>query len=140
MRRFDGVTIRIQMSVIILLLMSSCNQQSTKPSQAKGELAFLLQYNNRLPSDVGFLTNHIMERRVANLLKEKYEPFIQSIGEEHPLRVDSVKQVVFAFYGDNQVHQSITVDVANDAIWVSYGKLAKDSVSVADRTSLEKPL
>ena len=105
MRRFDGVTIRIQMSVIILLLMSSCNQQSTKPSQAKGELAFLLQYNNRLPSDVGFLTNHIMERRVANLLKEKYEPFIQSIGEELPLRVDSVKQVVFAFYGDNQVHQ-----------------------------------
>ena len=138
MKRFDDLTIRIQLYVVIVLLLSSCNQQPAKPAPLKGELVFLLQYNNRLPSDVGFLTNHIMERRMANLMKENYQPFIQNLGAELPLVVDTLKNVVFAYYGNKVQPQAITVDVANDAIWIDYTK-PYTVLHFADRTSLQRP-
>ena len=121
--------------LISILLFSCCNQQPKKLHAAKGELAFLLQYNNRMPSDVGFLTNHIMERRMANLMKENYEPFMKSLEKEFPLAVDSINQLIVAQYSSRQM---VIVDVANDALWIDYA--TGDSVlHFADRTSLTKP-
>lgn len=127
--------VKINLSFIFLLLFACCNRQQTKLTVAKGELAFLLHYNNRLPSDVGFLTNHIMERRMANLMKENYEPFMRELGSERPLIIDTVKQVIFAQYGNNQ---TITVDVINDALWIdcTFGDTV---LHFADRTSLQRP-
>lgn len=39
----------------------------------KGELAFLAQYDGRMPNDVGFLSNHVMERRIANIIKDSMD-------------------------------------------------------------------
>jgi hypothetical protein len=123
---------------VALFILSSCNQPTKKSAPLKGELVFLLQYNNRLPSDVGFLTNHIMERRMANLMKDDYQPFMQNLGNELPLVVDTLRNVVFAYYGNKVQPQTITVDVANDAIWIDYTK--PDTVlHFADRTSLPQP-
>ncbi len=128
---------------MIFLLLNSCHQpQQTEQVMPKGELVFLLQYNNRLPSEVGFLTNHIMERRLANLMKENYEPFIKEPKEENPLFVDTIHDVVIANYvkyktGEEMVER-VTVDVANDAIWVDYIKPGT-VLHYADRTSLHKP-
>ncbi len=124
--------------LVALFILSSCNQPTKKSEPLKGELVFLLQYNNRLPSDVGFLTNHIMERRMANLMKDDYQPFMQNLGNESPLVVDTLRNVVFAYYGNKVIQQNITVDVANDAIWIDYTK--PDTVlHYADRTSLHRP-
>ena len=128
--------------LFLILLLTCCNQpKQSKSTSPKGELAFLLQYNNRLPSDVGFLTNHIMERRVANLLKENFQPFMHGLGNEHPLIIDTNRQIIRAPFGNFEICQSVIVDVANDAIWITYNDLIKDSSFVwADHPSLEKPL
>ena len=128
--------------LILFLLLNSCNQQPEKPVYPKGELAFLLQYHNRLPTDVGFLTNHIVARRVANLMKENFILLVNQQKEETPLVVDSIRNVVKAVYTKHkdgkQVVAQVTVDVANDAVWVDYFK--PDTVlQYADRPSLIKP-
>ena len=127
--------------VILLLLLSACNQpQKLKPVQPKGELAFLLQYNNQLPGDVGFMTNHIMERRVSNLLKERYEAFMLEQKEEQPLQVDTVLHTITSRFTkpNQQLLELILVDVANDALWIDY--YAPDTVlHYADRVSIERP-
>lgn len=75
---------------------------------------------------------------MANLMKENYQPFIQGLGKEFPLVIDSVRSIVFASYGDDVIFQNITVDVANDAIWIDYTK-ADTVLHFADRTSLQRP-
>lgn len=132
---------KIQILIFCALTLVACNQQpkEIKASAPKGELAFLLQYNNRLPSDVGFLTNHIVERRMANLMKENYEPFIKIMTEEHPIVVDTIKYVVRAYYTGLNTSGFITVDVANDAIWVDYA-VGDSAHRYADRTSIPKPV
>ncbi|HLP20623.1 MAG TPA: hypothetical protein VK174_09995 [Chitinophagales bacterium] len=133
---------RICAIILFLFFLSGCNQQPKPKPVPKGELAFLLQYNNRLPSDVGFLTNHIMERRMANLMKENFKPFRDSLGGENPIFVDTIQHIVMAYFNgkrNNIRHVGfITVDVANDAIWIDYA-IGNRAQRYADRTSLSKP-
>jgi hypothetical protein len=123
-----------------LFLLAGCNSPQQPPvAKPKGELAFLLEYNHRLPQDVGFLTNHIMERRIANLLKENYEPFIKSCRESSVLVIDTTRYIVFAnYYQGKLIQHQIIVDVPNDAIWVDYS-LGYEVRHYADRPSLPKP-
>lgn len=131
---------KIQILIFCALTLVACNQQpkEIKASAPKGELAFLLQYNNRLPSDVGFLTNHIMERRMANLMKENYEPFLKMMTEERRIIVDSNDYVVLASFSGLNCSGGVTVDVSNDAIWIDYA-LRDTAHHFADRTSVHKP-
>lgn len=129
--------------VVAVLFVASCNTNqpkadNKKPATPKGELAFLLQYNGRMPSDVGFTTNHIVERRLANLMKADFQPFRDSLGTEYPLVVDTVNYVVKAYYGDKLIHQQILIDVANDAFWVDY-MLPDTTLYYTDNTTLNKP-
>lgn len=127
------------MLLALVILMVGCQNSTEKKYVApRGELAFLLQYHNRLPTDVGFLSNHIMERRMANLMKEHYQPFIYSLGKEFPLVIDTGRQLIYAYYGGKLIHQEIIVDVANDAIWIDY-PTGDTTLYFADRTSLPKP-
>lgn len=130
--------------VVAVLFVASCNTNqpkadNKKPAAPKGELAFLLQYNGRMPSDVGFTTNHIVERRLANLMKENFQPFRDSLGTEYPLVVDTVNYIVKAHYGGKLIHQEIVIDVANDAFWVDYMR-PDTTLHFADNTSLMKPV
>ncbi len=135
---------RLLFLIVVVFLTASCNsnQHSTdskKPATPKGELAFLLQYNSRMPSDVGFATNHIVERRLANLMKENFQPFRDSLGTEYPLIVDTVNYIVKAHYGGKLIHQEIVIDVANDAFWVDY-MLPDTTLHFADNSCLKRPL
>lgn len=130
---------RIGIAIMFLFTLCACNNAAPKPlPKPKGELAFLLQYNHRLPSEVGFLTNHIMERRMANLMKENYEPFMKDLAEEYPLVVDTVSQVVYARFNGSQGPKLVTISVAEDALWVDYA-IGDTALRFADRTSLQKP-
>ena len=127
-----------KLTFLFLLFLSACNQQPKTLPILKGELVFLLQYNNRLPSDVGFLTNHIMERRMANLLKENYEPFMTELKKEQPLVIDSIRNIITARFVKGKSTDLVIVDVANDALWIDYS--TRDTVlHFADRTSIVKP-
>lgn len=55
------------------LLVEKNTVWAEKQRVPKGELAFLAQYDGRMPGDVGFLTNHILERRIANLIKDSMD-------------------------------------------------------------------
>jgi hypothetical protein len=136
-------------NIIALILFSLCACNNTPkadnkiPAPPKGELVFLLDYDGKLPSDVGFLTNHIMERRLANLLKDSFEVFISRTKYDRPLIVSPEDHAIACmFYADSDRSEpsaTVVVDVKNDAIWVDY--LAGDSViEFADRPSLKKPL
>ncbi len=133
---------KINLSVILLFFLSACNQQHSASSLPKGELAFLLQYHNRLPSDVGFMTNHIMERRISNLLKQYYEPFMNETKQENPIEVDSVRSIITVRFTkaqkSNRLVELVMVDVANDAVWVDY-YMPHTVLHFADRVSLERP-
>ena len=129
---------------VAVLFVASCNTNqpnadNKKPAAPKGEMAFLLQYNGRMPSDVGFTTNHIVERRLANLMKENFQPFRDSLGTEYPLVVDTVNYIVKAHYGGEFIHQEIVIDVANDAFWVDYMR-PDTTLHYTDNTSLKRPL
>ncbi|HRG89915.1 MAG TPA: hypothetical protein PLW44_12905 [Chitinophagales bacterium] len=129
--------------VVAVLFVASCNTNqpkadNKKPAAPKGELAFLLQYNGRMPSDVGFATNHIVERRLANLMKENFQPFRDSLGTEYPLVVDTVNYIVKAHYGGKLIHQEIVIDVANDAFWVDYMR-PDTTLHFADNSTLMRP-
>ncbi|MFM2307531.1 MAG: hypothetical protein RLZZ367_2200 [Bacteroidota bacterium] len=134
---------RLLFLILVFSFTASCNNNqhspdNKKPAAPKGELAFLLQYNGRMPSDVGFTTNHIVERRLANLMKADFQPFRDSLGTEHPLVVDTVNYIVKAYYGGKLIHQQILIDVANDAFWVDY-MLPDTTLYYTDNTKLNKP-
>lgn len=106
------------------MLVASCKQPaSKKPIQPpKGELAFLVQYNNRTPSTVGFLTNHIVERRLANLMKEDFEKFLTAAKTETPIQVNDKNNCVRAIFLSDTfpktVYSEIVIDINRDAFWV----------------------
>ncbi|MDB5283222.1 MAG: hypothetical protein JWO06_2297, partial [Bacteroidota bacterium] len=107
-----------------------------------GEFGFLLDYNGQMPSDVGFLTNHVVERRLANILKDSFQVFIAKAKYDRPIVVSAEDRTLAAmFFSDSdrtEPSATITIDVANDAIWVDY--LAEDSViEFTDHRSLQKP-
>jgi hypothetical protein len=124
-----------------LIFASGCNSGSSN-SGSKGELGFLLGHAGKLPSDVGFLTNQIIERRLANLLKENLAAFKEdkTVCEMPILVIDS--NLVVARYKscefDNQILRNICIDVAQDAIWISQVKDGKASIQ-ADHSKLPMP-
>jgi hypothetical protein len=132
---------------IALIILFSCNNKP-KPVPApvatetpsKGEFAFLLKYNGEMPSDVGFLTNHVVERRLASILKDSFQVFMRLTKYDRPIVVDG-QQVAALFYSDSDRTMPsavVSIDVANDAIWAEY--LSGDStILYTDHPSLEPP-
>ncbi|MBK8657309.1 MAG: hypothetical protein IPN22_00100 [Bacteroidetes bacterium] len=127
---------------LLLLALSACNQAPEQTSEsAKGELKFLLNYSGKLPSDVGFMTNHIVERRIANLLKEKFEDFQKAEGLcELPLVVE--ENVITAHYtlcsDKSVIVRNVSIDAAQDAVWVAEKRGGSASVK-ADHPKLRMP-
>jgi hypothetical protein len=140
-------SLRLCIFAFSVFLLCSCNSTPKAANKTiaptKGELVFLLDYDGRLPSEVGFLTNHIMERRLASLLKDSFEIFMSKTKYDRPLIVSPEDHAIACmFYADSdrtEPSATVVVDVKNDAIWLDY--LTGDSViEYADRPSLKKPL
>ena len=131
----------------LAVLLYSCNNKTsdqvpTASSEPKGEFAFLLKYDGKMPSDVGFLTNHVVERRLANILKDSFQVFIARTKFDRPIMVSSEDRTIAAtFYSDSdrtEPSATVTIDVTNDAIWADY--LLNDSIiEYTDHASLQKP-
>ena len=114
------------MPLILLLLLSACEtkphkEQPKANGPVKGEFAFLLQYDGKLPSDVGFLTNHIVERRIANIMKEDYLRFMEGTKCERPIvvRGNFVNAIFVDCKNDSVKTRSVDIDVKSDVMWVS---------------------
>ena len=131
---------------IFAILLYSC---STKPAAqvvqdktAKGELAFLLGYDGKMPSEVGLLRNQVVQRRLANMLKDSFSVFMSETIYDRPIAVSKEEQLVFAqFFSDSDrsiPSAELTIDVEQDAMWVEY--LSNDSIiEYTDHPSLQKP-
>ena len=121
---------------------NAANQTPAVSSEPKGEFAFLLKYDGKMPSDVGFLTNHVVERRLANILKDSFQVFISRTRFDRPIMVSVPDHTVAAtFFSDSdrtEPSATVTIDVDNDAIWADY--LLNDSIiEYTDHASLQKP-
>ena len=129
-----------------MILLYSCN---TKPAgtvepdaNPKGELAFLLQYDGKMPSEVGFLRNQVVQRRLANMLKDSFQVFLGKTIYDRPIEVSKQEQVVIAqFFSDSDRSMpsaDVMIDVEQDAMWVEY--LSGDTIiEFTDHASLPKP-
>ena len=133
-------------AVVLVALLYSCTGKpaanAPKDNTPKGELAFLLQYNGQMPSDVGLLRNQVVQRRLGNILKDSFQVFLSKTVYDRPIGVSKEEQLVFAqFYSDSDRSMpsaDLTIDVEQDAIWVEY--LSGDSiVEYTDHPSLQKP-
>lgn len=131
---------------ILALFISSCSTKPSAPIQVdntpKGELAFLLQYNGQMPSDVGLLRNQVVQRRLGIILKDSLQVFFKVAAYDRPISVSKQEQLVFAqFFSDSDRSMpsaDLTIDVEQDAMWVEY--LSGDSiVEYTDHPSLQKP-
>ena len=132
--------------ILSALFICGCGTKPATPVEQdhtpKGELAFLLQYNGQLPSDVGLLRNQVVQRRLGNILKDSFQVFLSKTIYDRPIGVSKEEQLVFAqFYSDSDRSMpsaDLTIDVEQDAIWVEY--LSGDSiVEYTDHPSLQKP-
>jgi hypothetical protein len=136
---------RLYLVTLFFLFLSACGQPNTKPKQAqgpvKGELAFLLQYNGQMPSDVGFLTNHVVERRLANIMKDSFQVFMSNTRYDRPIMVLDSQMVAASFFSDSdRTNQSawIIIDVPQDAVWAGYS-IGDSSIDFSDHPSLPVP-
>lgn len=133
------------LTILFIILLAGCNGNNEKEaannSGGQGELKFLLEYNGKFPSQVGFMTNHIVERRLANLLKEDFEAFQKAEGLcELPLVVNGdVVTAHFTTCADTKVIvRNISFDAAQDAVWVAEKRGGRASVK-ADHPKLNMP-
>lgn len=94
---------------------------NTKP---KGEFAFLLNYNGQMPEDVGLLTNHIVQRRLANVMKDSMLSYVRTAAYAKPILVIENDQLLIAtFFSDSDRTEpaaGLIIDVKNDALWANY--------------------
>ena len=134
-----------------IALMVSCNHQTNTPTantpvttanSTKGELKFLLGYQGQMPSDVGFLTNHVVERRLANIMKDSFSVFMDKAKFDRPISVDTMNDLVAAaFFSDSdrtQLSATVIIDVREDAFWADY--LSGDSIiEFTDHPSSKAP-
>jgi|GEM_PF-2649474 len=145
-----------QLIIVILvgLLFAGCNPTNNKGTNnianpitndtlpPKGELAFLLNYGGQMPTDVGLLTNHVVERRLANMMKDSFEVFIKKAAYDRPIAVSEKNSLVAAtfFANEDRTEPSalLIIDVKNDAFWATYYNDGT-SVDFADRPSLPYP-
>ena len=132
-------------SLAFLACVYSCNTKPTATvddNTPKGELAFLLQYDGKLPSDVGFLRNQVVQRRLANMMKDSFQVFMSHTKYDRPLDVSKQEQLITAqFFSDSDRSMpsaDVMIDVQQDAIWVEY--LSGDTIiEYTDHASLPKP-
>lgn len=120
--------------ICLLLCVYSCNQSSNTPknneaavatdAKPKGELAFLLNYNGQMPEDVGLLSNHIVQRRLANMMKDSMLSFVHTAAYAKPIMVIDERQLLVAtFFSDSDrtvPAAGLIIDVKNDALWANY--------------------
>jgi hypothetical protein len=128
---------KIITSVLLIALLSfSCNNTSKGRKSIselpKGELAFLLNYNGKLPNDVGFLSNHIITRRLANMWKEKTVDILKLEPLGDTIRVTGNLITARFSYASNISFQ-IQIDAGKDAIVSGY----KDSTTCEVRWESE---
>jgi hypothetical protein len=130
--------------IALLTLLYSCNVKPRSESNEtpKGELAFLIQYEGKLPNDVGLLRNQVVQRRVANMLKDSFQSFLGVTKYDRPIEVSKPDNIIIAqFFSDSDRSMpsaNVMIDVMQDAIWVEY--LAGDSIiEFTDHQSLPKP-
>ena len=128
------------------MLLYSCHNKPAPPQEnetgAKGELAFLLQYGGKMPSDVGFLRNQVMARRLGNMMKDSFQVFLNVAKYDRPIEVEPKEQLITAsFFSDSDRSMpsgNVIIDVEQDAIWVEY--LSGDTIiEFTDHASLPKP-
>lgn len=90
----------------------------------KGELAFLLNYHGKQPEDVGFLTNHIVERRLANLMKDSFQVLETKTAFASPIVVSEKEGLIASkyFYDKELTDLSamVIVDARQEIFWVYY--------------------
>lgn len=117
-----------------MLLLTACREKHTMQVEdeavvteneaPKGELAFLLQYGGRLPDDVGFLTNHIVERRLAGIMKDSFQVLSTKTAYSTPITVAAKEGFVAAKYFNDKekldLSSMIIIDTRNDIFWVYY--------------------
>ena len=132
--------------IILVAALYSCNRKAGDTTQSdstpKGELAFLLQYDGKLPSDVGLLRNQVVQRRLANMLKDSFQVFMAKTIYDRPIEVSKQEQLVVAqFFSDSDramPSADVMIDVEQDAMWVEY--LCGDTIiEFTDHASLPKP-
>ena len=113
----------------ILLLSYSCNRRveptESKPiTQPKGEFAFLLNYDGQMPEDVGLLTNHIVQRRLANVMKDSMLSYVYTAAYARPIMIVKDQQLLVAtFFSDSDRTEpaaGLIIDVKRDALWANY--------------------
>jgi hypothetical protein len=90
----------------------------------KGELSFLLDYNGKQPEEVGFLSNHIVERRMANLMKDSFQVMPTKTKFASPIVASKQKGLVAAkFFYDKELTDlsaMIIIDAKHEIFWVYY--------------------
>ena len=140
------MTTRAILAIAFLLLVGSCNTKQANEVNAngtpKGELAFLLGYDGKLPSDVGLLRNQVVQRRLANMLKDSFQVFIAKTVYDRPIEIVKQDQLLIAqFFSDSDramPSADLVIDVELDAMWVEY--LSGDTIiEYTDHPSLKKP-
>lgn len=103
---------------------SNTNNATASTNKPKGELAFLLNYGGQMPEDVGLLSNHIVQRRLANIMKDSMLSYIATAIYAKPIIVINEEQVIAAsFFSDSDRTEpaaGIIIDVKNDALWANY--------------------
>jgi hypothetical protein len=115
------------------ILLASCGlfersepQQNTAPGSGaiKGELAFLLKYHGKQPEDVGFLTNHIVERRLANLMKDSFQVLATKTAFASPIVVSEKDGLITSrYFYDKELTRlsaSIVIDARHEIFWAYY--------------------
>lgn len=112
----------------------------------KGELAFLLDYNGKQPEDVGFLTNHIVERRIANLMKDSFQVMGSKTSFSSPIVASKEKGLVAVKYfydkGLTDLSAMVIIDAKHEIFWVYYyngQKLVKFTDNHSAPTITEAP-
>lgn len=139
--------------VTLVLLLWGCNHNNTTADNTattitnntlppKGELAFLLKYGGQMPSDVGLLTNHVVERRLANMMKDSFQVFIKKAAFDRPIIVaEKYNMVAATFFADEDrtiPAAILLIDVKKDAFWAMYYNKG-DAVNFTDHPSLPYP-
>lgn len=93
-----------------------------------------------MPSEVGFLTNHVVERRLANMMKDSFEIFMSNTKYDRPIYVSGHVVATMFFVDSDRTEASaeVIMDIDKDAIWADY--IEMDSlIEFAEQPSLPRP-
>lgn len=110
---------------------------------AGGELSFLLDYNDKIPEDVGFLSNHVVERRLANLMKDSFQVLSTKTLFSSPLVTSKQTGLITAKYYCNRERTELSavffIDTRQEIFWVYYFN-GGDMVKFTDNSSVMAPV